>query len=182
MKKIIIIGFSALLVIVVTTLVIIKENDMDNDIDPRESLTKFSNLIENGDIYDISLEIYYIDPYIESYAPISVSDLINMRDWERTKFTISGDKLKEQIDSLNKISSLVLVPVETKYPVDARVYYIFKYKNRKIFDIAMWGEGRCIFVNGVAFKENTIFYDIIVPFLSDKEAGDFKTYVRRAYS
>ena len=43
---------------------------------------------------------------------------------------------------------------------------MFKTKfNRKIFDVAMWGDEYSINVNGHEFQENDIFYSIIIPFL-----------------
>jgi hypothetical protein len=47
----------------------------------------------------------------------------------------------------------------------------------------MWGfnidENDCdiIFVNGVAVKPNDTFYNIIMPFLNEYEAGKLKKYV-----
>lgn len=43
-------------------------------------------------------------------------------------------------------------------------------KGKKIFDVAMWGCDGGILVNGVEVKDNSVFYDVIMPFLPEDAA------------
>jgi len=84
------------------------------------------------------------------------------------KIIIDGSSLEEHCDLFKQICSDILIPVEQKSRIDARFYYVFKTeKNRKIFDVAMWGHDGSIYVNGLEVQENDIFYKIVMPFLPD---------------
>lgn len=134
-----------------------------------------SALIENEDINDISLTIYYLDLRALLFYPISsVEDLIQRTDDE--KIVISGSDLKEHVDLFRKMSNEVFIPVWKKSSdLNLRIYYVLESKiNGKLFDVAMWGDEGSIFVNGVEVKENKIFYDVIIPFLPEDVAKDLE--------
>ena len=152
------------------------------------ALKNFSKQIEQGNLDNLRLRIYYLSPNILTPFPVSVESLINSEESDQVqKFVIDGNSLEEHIGLLKQVGNITLIPVKDKSYIDARIYYVFETnKGKKIFDVAMWGylEGMgegddelsiyydelCIHINGVAFKENDIFYDLIIPFLPEDEA------------
>ena len=175
LKRSIIIGLLILILFVVTISIISGDNNMP----PEKALNKFSKLIEKGNIDAISLTIYYVDPFILSSVPWRVDVLIN--GGGNHKIVINGSDLKEHIGLLNQLSNVVLIPVEHESHIDARMYYVFETKkNRKIFDVSMWGSNGSIFVNGLQVKENYIFYDVVIPFMpEDAVKKEFERYIGR---
>ena len=65
-----------------------------------------------------------------------------------------------------------MVPIKKKSSyLDARLYYVFETKKKgKIFDVAIWGIGGGIFINGFEVKDADIFYDVVIPFLPEESA------------
>ena len=113
---------------------------------------------------DLSLTIYYIDPWEFTLLPLSVDLLINNYKDD----VIYINDLEEHTDLLKQINSDVLIPVEHESRIYAWIYYVFKTKNnRKIFDVAMWGDDFSIYVNGLEIQENNVFYNIVTPFLPE---------------
>lgn len=142
-----------------------------------------SDLIENENISDISLTIYYLDLHALRFLPVpSVEDLIQRTVDE--KIVISGSELKQYIDLFRKIDNEVLIPVWNRSSdLDLRVYYVLESKkNGKLFDVAMWGDVDSVFVNGIEVKGNKVFYDVIIPFLSEKAAKDLEDFYNSVHS
>jgi len=139
-------------------------------------------LIEQGRINELRLTIYYVSPYILTVIAWDVDNLINSEIVK--KIVINGGDLEKHIDLLNRISNIYLTPVIRKSYLDARIYYVFETeKEGKIFDVAMWGysdgDGKSIFVNGFAAKDDGIFYDVIMPFLPEDAAKELGKYTGR---
>lgn len=173
-KNGIILGVFILLFIAVTSLIMFGSNDIIS----KKSSIKFSKLLKQENLDDLSLTIYYINPLILTLYPLSVDDLINMDNVH--KIIIDGSNLEEHIDLLNRISNVDLVPVEQESRVDARLYYVFETENnRKVFDVSMWGKDNSIFVNGIETEENDIFYDVLETFLPDEITKDLELYLTR---
>ena len=162
-RKILVIGILVMLLLAGLAFVIFERSDMG----AKKSLDYFSQLIEDGKADNLSLTIYYVNPWILTLMPLDVNLLIaNYAD-----DIVYVENLKEQIDLFKQINSDALIPVEHTSRMDARVYYVFKTKhNRKIFDVAMWGDDYSIYVNGLEVKSDDIFYDIIMPFLPEHMA------------
>ncbi len=144
------------------------------------ALKNFSKEIERGNLDNLRLRIYYMNPNILTFMPVSVEDLITAEEDDRVqKFVIDGNSLEEHIGLLKQVGNITLTQVKEESYINARIYYVFETnKGKKIFDVTMWGyvEGmgvvdeKCIYINGFAFEENDIFYDLILPFLPEDEA------------
>ncbi len=142
------------------------------------ALKNFSKQIERGNLDNLRLIIYYMNPNILTGIPVSVEALINSEGDDRVqKFVIDGNSLEEHIGLLKQVGNITLIPVKEESYINARIYYVFETnKGKKIFDVTMWGWGmgegdeEYIYINGFAFKENDIFYDLIIPFLPEDEA------------
>lgn len=147
-----------------------------NNMRLKEPLTYYSELIEQGELDDLILIIYYLDPYILTNIPMSVDRLI--KGGYEYKVIIEGSKLKEHITLLNQISADILMPIEHEPHVNARLYYLFESKKYgKIIDVTMWGNNDIILVNGLEAMENDIFYDVVMPFLPKDASNKLETYI-----
>lgn len=143
---------------------------------PGRMSLNISDRIENENIDDIRLTIYYLDLHALRFMPVpSVEDLIQRKD---EKIIVNGSELKQYIDLFRKIDDEALIPVwKRSSDLDLRVYYVLESKkNGKLFDVAMWGDVDSIFVNGTEVKGNKVFYDVIMPFLSEKAAKDLEDF------
>jgi hypothetical protein len=168
LKKSIILGFLILMLPVATILSSCGEDNMNLEIAVK--------LIEQDNLGDLSLTVYYIDPLILIRAPLGVDDLLHFRDIN--KIVINGSNLKENIDLFKNMSKDDLIPVRNNSRLDARFYYVFETeKNRKLLDIAMWGDNNSIFVNGFEVEEDDIFYNVIIPFLPESAVKDLQAYL-----
>ena len=142
-----------------------------------------SEYIRKGNVDDLVLTIYFVDPSILTHIPVSIDGLIN---WcGDNKVTVSGSQLAEHIDLVNQMINTDLERVKsrdsTSY-LNARVYYVFETnRGQKIFDVAMWGVARgdseCIVVNGQYVKTIEAFYSIIFPFLPGDYAKTLDEYI-----
>jgi hypothetical protein len=142
------------------------------------ALKSFSKQIEQGNLDNLRLRIYYMNPNILTFMPVSVEDLINSEGDDRIqKFVIDGNSLEEHIGLLKQVENITLIPVKDKSDIDARIYYVFETnKGNKIFDVAMWGDNNSIYVNGIEAKKNDIILDVIVPFLPEETSEAMKIY------
>lgn len=137
-----------------------------------------SHRIENENINDLSLTIYYEDPYVLHFFPISnVGEFIEHRC--EKKIVVNGSDLEEHIDLFKEISIDDMKPVVIKSPyLELRVCYVLESrKNGKLLDVAMWGCDGSMIINGVEVKENRIFGDVILPFLSEEDAKHLEDFL-----
>ena len=141
------------------------------DVQLKNVVNDYLSKIKNSDIEDLSLTVYYIDQPIFTYAPWNIENLINA-DMVK-KVTISGNDLSGFIESLKQTSADDLRVVKKDTYINARVYYVLEGKDgEKILDVAMTGISKsifgyteCIYINGLAVEWNSVFYDILLPFL-----------------
>ena len=139
---------------------------------PEDALDYFVQQVREGNLRDYRLRIYYMNPMVMrsfSRQVRSVNDLTR-RGYEY-RVIISGEGLFQpwawDNALLNQINADALIPVENESTLTARIYYVFETnRGRKIFDVAMFGDDNwSVFVNGIEFELDEIFYDIIRPHL-----------------
>jgi len=170
-QKTIILGFSIFILLVLVILVGYGWKDTPSE----KALSDISKLTEAEDFDDISLTIYYLSVYVETRTPLSVDDLI---EFHSGKIVVDGSDVEEHIDLFKQISKDDLIPVKKTSRVDARVYYVFESeKEGKLFDVAMWSYKSNVFINGVEFEENRIFFDAIIPFLTEDSKKDLAIHL-----
>lgn len=149
-----------------------------NDIQVKTAPNTFAELFEEGDIDNISLTIYYLNPFYLTFAPLDVDELIEDYKHRVEVSIIDGDRIGEYADLFDKISNVDLIPVESDSYMNARIYYIFENKKTgKIFDVAMWNSDGSIVVNGVKVEYTDVFSDCIVPFLSEETVEELRAYL-----
>jgi len=141
------------------------------------SIINFSQLIEHESWDGLSLTIFYMSLYSLTPHPLSSENLASRRYEDRI---IIGDvTLMEYADLLKEIDSASLTPVEEESRMDARIYYVFENKYGETFEVAMWGRNDSMFVNGNQVEEESIFYDVIMPFLPENIAEELQAFVMR---
>jgi len=161
-KKYKIIGILISFLLVTTTLAGCGEMKMRLEKD----IYDFVEFIGRDDIDGLSLTIYYCNPNMFTWCPISLDQLINYA--HDIIIVINSGELAKHIDLFKLVGSTDLVLVRKNTRIDARVYYVFEIENQgKLLDVAMWGKNGSYFINGVEIKENRLFYDIIRPFLPE---------------
>jgi len=165
-KKRIIIGLLICLLLIITALASLSGIGILS----RRPNINLSKLIENENIDDLTLTIYYLNPGILPHSPVNVEMLV-YGTWEGAKTVIHVDDLREHIDLFKQIDHNDLTPVRwwrrTPY-MDIRLYYVLESrKSGKLFNVAAWGYDESIYVNGFEVKGKDIFYDVIMPFLPE---------------
>ena len=157
-----------------------------HDLRAESEVSEFQFYIEDGDLSDLRLTIYYLNPSVKSQMPISLYDL--MVECEENpqysafchKIIVQGSELEEHIGLLRQIDADKVRPVRVSTPLEARIYYVFETTDgARLLDVAMWGECGTIYVNGYEIKENKVFYDVIKPFLTEEEKTELEQYVSR---
>ena len=168
------------------------------DIELKNLFSDFSKVIDSGNLGNLSLTIYYMSPFILTRSALSVDDLVygitavneppreknDVNGQYEIKFMIYGDELEKQIDLLKQMSNTALISGQKEIRLNARIYYVFSTEQEgKILDVAMWGfnenadDYETIFVNGYNVRANNIFYDVIMPFLSEESVEELEKYI-----
>ncbi len=133
----------------------------------------FSQSLNLKTLDGLCLKIYYIDPSILTRAPQSVDNLISS-DF-RHEITVDSEQLKEYVDLLKQLNIQNMVPVKETSYLHARLCYIFETEqNEKKLEIAVGGENKSVFVNGVEVAYNDVFQDILEPFVTEEVMNDLE--------
>jgi len=142
-----------------------------------ERLINFSELVEQGNVNDLSLTIYYFS-ILKTAHFMSIDDLIGGRyDY---KIVVDGISLEEHIDLLKQINDAILIPVAEESRIHAVLYYVFENNQTgETFSVALYGRNESMFVNGIEIEENHIFYDVIMPFLPEQAIQELQSLMNR---
>lgn len=129
----------------------------------------------------VTLELYYRSPYVFTYAPLTVPDLMKNHD---VYISADGTSVEEHIDLLCQMLDTSAVPVDgpDEVHLDARVYYALRSKDGvTLFNVAMWGmeKNNSIFINGTPCTAEPIFYDVAMEFLPSDARAELARYVGR---
>ena len=142
---------------------------------PAVALNYLARQIENGEIGDIELTIYYMEIVIFVSFPISVDSLLDGRYEE--KIVVCSEELGMHMDLLNSFVSINPIPVRQSSVADIRVYYVFSQNGNVILDVAMWGRANTnVFVNGHEVEWNNAFLGIIEPFLPEGKSATMRQF------
>ena len=147
------------------------------------------NTIEYENFSDISLTIYYRD-FFSLSRPATLEQLIGgwydntgqqINGWYDHRVVVTGQDLLEHRDLINQLFVTELAPTETKSIVDARLYYVFEHKTYgELFSFLGFElETGNVFVNGVEVEHNNIFFEVILPFLSEDIAEQVGRFIKK---
>ena len=146
---------------------------------PRPILN-FTDLIESGDISNLTLTIYFAKPHIVTPIAWSVDMLTGpIDDPLINRIVIGHQYLAEHVDLLKQLDSVPLTPIERETRIHAILHYVFEAGGRE-FTVSGWGMYyNSLFVNGVEVKETSIFYEILLPFVPLHEVERFEGSINR---
>lgn len=127
----------------------------------------------------VTLEIYYMSPWMSTRAPVSVNDL---KRWSDVRVTVDAETLSQHKDLLVQMLDTPTAALDEKDSyLDARIYYALCDDTGKVlFDVAMWwwnGENEELLVNGTPCKEEDVFYDVVSTFLPPDAALEFEEHL-----
>jgi len=182
-RKFIILGLVLLLLFANITLVGCGGSNMNLKI----TSFNFSELIESGNLNDITLTIYYKDLFVRTRTPVSLEMLIGgwydntgqlISGLYNHRVVITGEDLVKHYDLLNQIINAELMPVENETFVNARLYYVFEHmEHGEMFSFLAFGGGDTMFVNGLEVEYNGIFFEAVLPFLPNDAVETIERYL-----
>lgn len=134
----------------------------------RDTFRAYLDVISEDIPEDMQLTIYYIDPSTLTWRPLNTDDLVNSPD---KKIVVKHEELSTQIALLSKLEPSILEPAKEETYLDARLYYVIETETHgKILEVAISEiGGRNVFVNGIEVEDNSVFYEVITPFLSEED-------------
>lgn len=117
---------------------------------------------------DLRLTIYYISPSILTRVPVSAEALM---DFPGVKtILVKFGELAAHSELLRKLEPSILQPVEEGSYIDARLYYVFEVgESEKILEVVISKIYGTVFVNGIEVENNAVFYELILPFLTEQD-------------
>lgn len=132
----------------------------------RSSLNRYER-ITRGDIpSDIQLTIYYMHPKIFTQIPLSIEGIKNFPATE--KIVVSAEELAPYWEDFRKLNSSVLQPIEEEPRLDVRLYYVLETStSQKLLEVVTNDVNCNFFVNGIEVEYNSLFIELIWPFLPE---------------
>jgi len=143
----------------------------------KEHWPNFTEQTLNDNIDSVSLIIYYMDPRILTRVPVSLDSLINgLYDY---RIIVASEDLAKHRDLLNQLTSTEFVPVKSESVIDARLYYVFEHAEYgEIFNfLSSVRFGDNISVNGHKTESNRVFFEMVVPFLTESAVEMIEVYL-----
>ena len=160
---------------------------VENAIDERRI---FSKLIEQKDVGSFNLRIYYIERQVFTEI-MSVDQITNytetsIRMGTHHRIEINDIYFEEHLDLFEQLINAELRFTRRNSRINARFYYIVENEEGKLFDVVMFGFDRnsrvwndIVFVNGFEVEWNDVFYDFIIPFLTEHATRELRAYLGR---
>ena len=135
-----------------------------------EAFQPYSEIIENGDLDNLELWIFYIEDDWCFRYPVSVHRLMTIDVTHSIQ--VPGEQLKEHTDVLKEIYSYGLSPKKEPSYLDARLCYLFVYDGEIILEIGIGGIDTSVFINGIEVNYNIRFRTLIEAFVSENVMED----------
>lgn len=165
-------------VVCLTLIVVLVITGCRNNLESTKELN-IKELIENEEINDLCLTIYYIDTTMLTNFPLNVDQLIGSVFTKRV--VVNGSELDTFINLFKNIDykALISVKEESSY-LDARLYYILESKkNGKLIDVVIGGGNpdnskSSIWINDCEIENCAILYDLILPFLPEDDRNQWE--------
>ena len=133
----------------------------------QDVMNDYCKMVEGNPPEDIRLTIYYLSPKILTRAPLSEDDLVTFPGVGI--ITVSSGELAAYWPLLHKLTPAMLKPVQEGSYMNARLYYVFEYgDSNKLLEVVISQIHGTVFVNGIEVEDNPVFYDLIIPFLTEE--------------
>ena len=130
----------------------------------QDSLHNYSQMIAGNIPEDVCLTIYYLDPSILTYSPLSVDDLMNFS--ETQKIIVESEELVANFEPFKKLDISELKPAREKTYVDARLYYVLNAGDSgNLLEAVITQTNYNVILNGIEAEYNPIFHELVAAFL-----------------
>lgn len=130
----------------------------------QDSLHNYSQMIAGNIPEDVCLTIYYLDPSILTYSPLSVDDLMNFS--ETQKIIVESEELVANFEPFKKLDISELKPAREKTYVDARLYYVLNAGDSgNLLEVVITQTNYNVILNGIEAEYNPIFHELVAAFL-----------------
>ncbi len=145
----------------------------------------FKNLIMQEDFSDITLTVYYFDPFTHLDSQNSVQELIDMvlqseDDSLARVITVGPDELLKHKDILKKMVQAELEPVYRQSNLKAHIYLRFdSQKYGTLYDVAMWGDVYSMFVCNQEVQEELVYYKVLAALCPDLDYWAIQRYIEK---
>jgi len=122
-------------------------------------------------------------------APVTLERLVGgwydnsgqlINGWYDYRITVTGESLEKHRDLLTQLTNAKLAPAESESFADARLHYVFEHeKYGELFSFLAFGDGYrdTIVVNGVEVEHNSVFFEIVLPFLPEDAIETIKQHL-----
>ena len=131
-------------------------------------LNQIAQTLEQEDLENLKLTIYYMPLNIMTRTPLTVDQLINH---SKTDVVIlRGDEAADAVQLIKEeIRSVTLVPIGNPSEQYARLYYVFEANGEKVFDVSFGGKNENMFFifNGIEMNYNEWFFNVVAPYIPD---------------
>ncbi len=134
----------------------------------RLELSQFQTMVATGQLEGASLKIYYIDPKILTFAPLSADDLKSYTD--SNSISVDHQALLAHGDSLLKLNVSGFHTPEGEVHENARMCYVFEdAQGNTLLQVSFNGpDPGYVYVNSHPAKYDPMYMDIIEPFLTEE--------------
>ena len=136
----------------------------------QDAMNDYCQMMEGPPPKDIRLIIYYIDPNILTRVPLSEDALTTFPGVEIV--TVESEQLASHWERLKELDPSILQPVKEESYINARLYYVFEVgDSNKILEVVISQIHGSVFVNAVEVEDHPVFYELIIPFLTEEGRG-----------
>jgi hypothetical protein len=170
MKRVALVCILIILLLIFVFYDVLSQNKLGN------TLSEYKKILTEGIPDDLKLTIYYLNPALLTRAPIRT--LEQLRGCSQTKcIEVYATQLEAHENLLKNLDDSDLQPLELNNDSEPilgylRLVYIMELENSEMLLEVMASDlvyGESILVNGFEVENNPIFYDLICPFLSEKD-------------
>ncbi len=132
----------------------------------RDALAPFSEMLQGEIPDDMHLTIYYVSPSLLFPTPLSKEGIMKISE---EVIVVHRQELVRHLDLFQETEPRILEPVDREVWVDAQIYYVLESEETgKVLEVIINSTSQCVLINGVFVENSSVFYDVIIPFLSEK--------------
>ena len=169
MKRIVVIVALFAVILATVFALLHSEEKLENTLDD------YQEVMEEGIPDDLKLTIYYADPQMNTWMPIrTVEELASFS----SVIEVGAEKLAAHRELFASLNAAHLKPVDEDSNNDSqiigflRLVYILERGNSEVLLEVMTADllyDESILVNGFEVENNSIFYELIDPFLTEED-------------
>lgn len=139
----------------------------------QKSMKDYTKMLEGDLPEDLRLTIYYMSTAILTRYPYGIDDLVKFAGSHSQTIVVEAEELAAHKELLKKLDASKLQPVQEESYINARLYYVFEVgDSEKLLEVVVTPEfldkiNGYVVVNGIEVEDNEIFYELIIPFLTE---------------